>query len=123
MLLEVDRLDYGVLEKLAREDVLVVFVRNFIDLEISGKLADPIIGHGFQKYLNAPSIGRIGMAFYEAENQAPLMAGYFESVFENIDELRRRCAPYVSPIDLLRCVLDEVWPAGHDFSRLFSSGW
>lgn len=59
------------------------------------------------------------MAFYEAENQAPLMAGYFESVFENIDELRRRCAPYVSPIDLLRCVLDEVWPAGHDSPDCF----
>ena len=25
-----------------------------------------------------------------------------------IDELRRRCAPYLSPIDVLRCTLDEA---------------
>lgn len=119
MLLETEHLDYGALEKLAREDVLAVCVRNFIEPEIAAKLANQIMGHGFQKYLNAPSIGRIGMAFYEAENQAPLMASYFESVFENIDELRRRCAPYVSPIDLLRCVLDEAWPAGAQLETLY----
>ena len=51
------------------------------------------------------------MAFYEAENQPERMASYFEGVFDNIDELRRRCAPYLSPIDVLRCTLDEVWPA------------
>ncbi|MEH0833912.1 2OG-Fe(II) oxygenase [Pectobacterium cacticida] len=119
MLIELERLDYGAIKKLAREDTLAVCVRGFVDEVIAAQLAKQIMGQGFQKYLNAPSIGRIGMAFYEAENQPLRMADYFESVFDNIDELRKRCAPYVSPIDLLRCVLDELWPAGAQIETLY----
>lgn len=104
-------LEYGAIERLVLGDALAICVRNFIDKNIAAKLAAQIVGHGFQKYLNAPSIGRIGMAFYEAENQPHLMADYFESVFDPIEELRERCTPYVSPVDLLRCVLDEVFAA------------
>lgn len=119
MLIELERLEYSAIEKLAREEILAVCVRNFIGQDVAVKLTEQVIGYGFQKYVNAPSIGRIGMAFYEAENQPPRMADYFESVFENIDELRKRCAPYVSPIDLFRCVLDEVWPAGAHIETLY----
>ncbi|MDF1482493.1 2OG-Fe(II) oxygenase [Extensimonas sp. H3M7-6] len=114
-----DRLDCDAIEKIVREDVFAICVRNFIDYETATSLARKILGHGYHKYLNAPSIGRIGMAFYEAENQQDLMANYFESVFENINELRKRCAPYASPIDLLRCMLDEVWPAGAGLETLY----
>ena len=119
MLIELDRLDVSAVKKLTREDALAIRVRSFIPVDVAEKLADQILGYGFEKYLNAPSIGRIGMAFYEAEGQAPLVANYFESAFENIDELRRRCAPNISPIDLLRCVLDEVWPAGALLETLY----
>jgi len=119
MLIEVERLGCDAIEKLVREDVLAVRIRNFVSEDVAGKLSEQIIAHGFQNYLNAPSIGRIGMAFYEAENQASRVADYFESVSDNIDELRKRCAPYASPIDLLRCVLDEVWPAGAKLETLY----
>ncbi|KGM26329.1 hypothetical protein KS18_21155 [Photorhabdus luminescens] len=58
------------------------------------QLGKKILGHGFDKYLNAPSIGWIGMAFYEAENEPPRVADYFESVFKNINDLQQRCSPY-----------------------------
>lgn len=119
MLIELERLEFDATEKLVREDVLAIHLRSFIPEDVAGQLSEQIIGHGYQRYLNAPSIGRIGMAFYEAENQPPLMADYFESVFENIHELRKRCAPYISPIDLLRCTLDEVWPAGAQLESLY----
>ncbi|EEH8378408.1 2OG-Fe(II) oxygenase [Salmonella enterica subsp. enterica serovar Montevideo] len=119
MVIELERLEYGAIERLVRGEALAIWVRNFVDEGVAAKLSEQIMGQGFQKYLNAPSIGRIGMAFYEAENQPPLMANYFESVFDNIDELRKRCTPYVSPIDLLRCVLDEVWPAGAQLETLY----
>ncbi|GKW10407.1 MULTISPECIES: 2OG-Fe(II) oxygenase [Pectobacterium] len=119
MLIELERLECGAIERLVREDVLAICVRNFIAENVAEKLSEQIMGYGFQKYLNAPSIGRIGMAFYEADNQPPLMANYFENAFDNIDELRKRCTPYVSPIDLLRCMLDEVWPAGAQLETLY----
>nr|WP_249977851.1 2OG-Fe(II) oxygenase [Halomonas olivaria] len=119
MLIELDDLKQGAVERLAREEVLAVRVRHFIDKDIAARLSEQIMERGLQKYLNAPSIGRIGMAFYEAENQPPLIANYFESVFDNINELRKRCAPYVSPIDLLRCVLDELWSAGAQLQTLY----
>ncbi|MDR5875859.1 hypothetical protein [Vreelandella gomseomensis] len=119
MLIELDDLKQGAVERLAREEVLAVRVRHFIDEDIAARLSEQIMERGLQKYLNAPSIGRIGMVFYEAENQPPLIANYFESVFDNINELRKRCAPYVSPIDLLRCVLDEIWPAGAQLQTLY----
>lgn len=119
MLVELERLEYDAIKKLVREDILAVCVRNFVVEDVAVKLSKQIMGCGFQRYLNAPSIGRIGMAFYEAENQPQLMADCFEKAFDNIDELRKRCAPYISPIDLLRCVLDEVWPAGAKLETLY----
>jgi len=119
MLIEIDRMEFNALEKLVREEILAIRVRNFIAKNISEKLSEQIIGRGFQKYLNAPSIGRIGMAFYEAENRPELMEDYFRNASKNIDELRNCCVPYASPIDLLRCILDEVWPAGSRLETLY----
>ncbi|GGM17004.1 2OG-Fe(II) oxygenase [Pseudomonas asuensis] len=119
MMLEKQRLETSSINALANEEIMAIHVRQFIPQELALKIAQQILGQGFESYLNAPSIGRIGMAFYEAENQPPRLADYFESVYENIEELRRRCQPYLSPIDLLRCTLDEVWPAGARLQSLY----
>ncbi|MDR1967403.1 MAG: 2OG-Fe(II) oxygenase [Burkholderiaceae bacterium] len=74
---------------------------------------------GYSKYINAPSIGRIGMAFYEAENKPALLQTYFDQSKSNIDDLRNRCLPYASPIDIMRCAIDEIWPAGAMLESLY----
>ncbi|MBV1787204.1 2OG-Fe(II) oxygenase [Marinobacterium sp. D7] len=119
MLLESNELDIEAMGKLAKGEALALRVRQFIGNDIAQKLGDKILFQGFDKYANAPSIGRIGMAFYEAENQPPRIADYFESAYENIDELRKRCFPYFSPIDLLRCKLDETWLPGAQLETLY----
>ncbi|MGH8811843.1 MAG: 2OG-Fe(II) oxygenase [Advenella sp.] len=119
MLVELENLEYEGIQKLLKNKVLVVCVRHFVNKEIAAILSKKIIGPGYENYLNAPSIGRIGMAFYAAENKAPLLENYFDEAFENIEELRRRCFPYASPIDLLRCKRDEVWPAGAHLETLY----
>jgi len=73
MLVEIERLACHALNKFMREEALAIRVPNFIATNIVTKLSEQIIEYGFEKYLNAPSIGRIGMAFYEAENHIPLI--------------------------------------------------
>ena len=119
MLLKLKSLNLDALEKLVREDILAIHLPGFIAREVSERLSEQIIELGYQRYLNAPSIGRIGMAFYEAENKPLLVEDYFDNAPRNIEELRERCAPYSSPIDLLRCMLDEIWPAGAQLENLY----
>jgi hypothetical protein len=119
MLSKINKLGFDEINALARGDILAIQIEGFVPRDMASKIGDNILGHGFDRYLNAPSIGRIGMAFYEAESKPPLMAAYFESAFENMGELRRRCQPYPSPIDLLRCSLDESWPAGAQLETLY----
>ena len=112
MMLDVERLDETCIKKLANEEVLAIRVKSFLAPPLAIQIGDKILEPGFEGYINAPSIGRIGMAFYEAENQPLLIEDYFERATRNIAELRNRCAPYSSPVDTLRCMLDESWPAG-----------
>ncbi|MGO3872225.1 MAG: hypothetical protein ACTJH7_19220, partial [Alcaligenes sp.] len=68
------------MQSLLNGDLLAIRLSQFIDAPTSQKLGTQIIDKGFDRYVNAPSIGRIGMAFYEAENQPERMASYFEGV-------------------------------------------
>ncbi|WP_340616736.1 2OG-Fe(II) oxygenase [Xenorhabdus entomophaga] len=119
MIIETNCLDATCIEKLANQKALAIRVKNFIPSDLAMQLGEKILGQGFEHYLNAPSVGRIGMAFYEAENKPLRMVDYFESVFKNIEDLRQRCSPYQAPIDTLRCVLDEIWPAGAQLETLY----
>lgn len=119
LLHEVEILDETCIQSLALEDVLAIHVKNFIPRELVDCIAQKILTTEYEHYLNAPSIGRIGMAFYETERRPELLETYFKSALKNINDLRKRCAPYASPIDTLRCTLDEVWPAGANLESMY----
>jgi hypothetical protein len=119
MLIEAESIEYEAIKALANANILAIRVRNFISESLAKVLTDKIISSGYESYINAPSIGRIGMAFYETENNPNLIDEYFSHALSNIDELRNRCLPFASPIDLLRCRLDEKWPAGACLERLY----
>jgi 2OG-Fe(II) oxygenase superfamily len=113
-----DNLNYPALLSLAAGDVMVIRVAGFIDSTTCALIAQRAEGHGYSPYLNVPSVRRIGMAFYETENKADLVDDYFKSARLNIANFRAACAPYLSPIDKLRCTLDEVWPSGANLQTL-----
>ncbi len=112
MLLDVECIDESAISKLVNTEYLAIRIKRYIPESHALNIGDKILSPGFEQYINAPSIGRIGMAFYEAENKPELVDEYFRNAQTNIKELRQRCAPYSSPIDTLRCQLDEAWPAG-----------
>ncbi len=118
MQLETEILDEQCLKQLGNGEVLAIRVKQYLPKDLSRRLADKIMTPGYAHYINAPSIGRIGMAFYEAENQPELLDTYFEQARNNINDLRKLCLPYTSPIDKLRCELDEAWPAGAHLESL-----
>ncbi|VVO18556.1 2OG-Fe(II) oxygenase [Pseudomonas fluorescens] len=119
MMLDVERLDETCIKKLVHEEVLAIRLKGFLPKPQALRIGDKILAPGFEGYLNAPSIGRIGMAFYEAQNQPLLIEDYFHCAASNIAELRARCAPYASPIDTLRCMLDECWPVGAHLENIY----
>jgi hypothetical protein len=114
-----DRLRHADLTSMANGQAAAIVVKSFVDATLAGKIAQRLLRGGYEHYLNAPSIGRIGMAFYEADGHAELIRKYFELAPDNINRLRLTCLPYASPIDILRCNLDEIWPAGANIERLY----
>lgn len=83
MFITTDRLDDAVLAKAVCEEVLAVQVKQFIPRETAMEIGQRILGQGFDSYVNAPDIGRIGMTLYEAENIPARLDAYFDAALDS----------------------------------------
>lgn len=99
-------------------ETLIARVANFSDPGICPNLADGLQKAGYDDYLNAPMVGRIGMSFFETGENPDIVRHYFDTAILNIEKLRTACAPYQCPMDIFRCVIDEIWPAGGNLQTL-----
>lgn len=106
------------LRALIAGEVLVLRVPNFASEELCRRVTDQIQAVGYEDYVNAPTLGRIGMSFYETGGKQERIDHFFETAMSNIHVLRDACAPYACPIDVLRCSLDEMWPTGSNLQIL-----
>ena len=100
------------IKMLAHGECMILHVRGFIEPQACKLIANGAVELGYMPYLNVPSVRRIGMAFYETEGMPELIERYFSLVRENSEKMRRACSPAGSPIDALRCTLDEIWEPG-----------
>lgn len=107
------------LKSLAKGECSIIHIKTFIDKKSSDKIASGAKKLGYKSYLNVPSVRRIGMAFYETEGKKELLDLYFKNTIKCMEELREACSPIMSPIDTLRCKLDEIWTHGAHLQTLF----
>ncbi|MDP1605037.1 MAG: 2OG-Fe(II) oxygenase [Rhodocyclaceae bacterium] len=108
------------LEALINREVLVLRIPGFIDSEACRVISNGLRNHGYSDYLNAPSLGRIGMSYFETARKPEIIEHYFNTAIQNIKILRSACYPYPCPIDTFRCVMDEQWPAGCNLQNLYN---
>jgi hypothetical protein len=111
-------LSHRSLQALTRGEAQIVRIPGFVSPGVCHLIARGLLRHGYDDYLNAPAVGRIGMSFFETGGKADVIAHYFASALPNIRLLRNACAPYQCPIDVFRCVVDEVWPSGASLQSL-----
>lgn len=114
---EFTELSADALQVLANEEVGAIVVKNFYDEAFCEK-ANAVFNSQKQGYINAPSIGRVGMAYFEADGQPELIEKYYNNARQGIELMRSAFAPYVSPMDLLRLRLQEAWIPGANLENL-----
>jgi len=100
------------LRPLITGEALILRVPRFASDELCIRVSEKLQNVGYEDYRNAPSVGRIGMSFFETGGKRELMDHFYKTALPNIHLFRDACAPYSSPIDVLRCTLDEIWPLG-----------
>lgn len=92
--------------RLVQGDIDVLVTDNYVESRVCQKFSGNLIEYGYKSYINAPSIGRFGMALYEAENNPELLENYYSNALINIEKTRELFLPYATPIDSLRCNLE-----------------
>lgn len=119
LVLKRETLNASHIKKLANGQCSVLHIKGFVDAAACALIAQGALNYGYSAYLNVPSVRRIGMAFYETENKPDLVTRYFAVAQQNMENLRSACTPMMSPLDLLRCKLDEIWEAGACLQTLY----
>ena len=107
-----DEITLDSLRPLITGEALALRVPRFASDELCLRVSEKLQKVGYEDYRNAPTVGRIGMSFYETGGKRELMDHFYQTALPNIHLFRDACAPYSSPIDVLRCTLDEIWPLG-----------
>lgn len=107
------------LRDLANARSRVIHVKQFVNHSACAILATGALDLGYRPYINVDRVRRIGMAYYETEHQPPLIEEYFRVAAPMQEQMRKACEPVGSPLDTLRCRLDELWPAGAQLQTLF----
>jgi len=97
---------------LVRGSVLAVRSPGFYDPAACAAVARRMISHERRApYQKAPLVGRIGMAYFDAETAAD-RARYYREATGSAQTLRETYAPHGDPIAMLCGALDELWPGG-----------
>lgn len=102
----------ALLKEMFEKKIHAVVVKNFTDSKICNVASQKLMSSQIKEYTNAPGIGRVGISFFETSNNHEMEKAYFDQALKNINDTRKIFHPHPSPMDRLRLILDEIWPAG-----------
>jgi hypothetical protein len=88
------------------EEACKVVTKNFLNSNL------------IENYTNATNIGRVGMAFYEVQEDPVMLGKYYRLAKVNNVLIKKTFFPYVSPIDMLMIDLNKIWNAGCTLENL-----
>lgn len=120
-----EALDVDAVEALAEGEILAIVVPGFTPQATCTSISQRLImDHRLSGYATADgaaSIKKIGIPLFEAAGQDPeKLEGYYTAAAQTIRFLREMSRPAAYPMDQLRLVLQELWPAGADFETLLT---
>jgi hypothetical protein len=111
------------LSRLSRREIGLILVRNFYPSErvarrevVDKIINHPKLGNYSKKYTS--SVGRVCTPHIDAEWSEEAAARYHAEAIANVQQLRSLFFPFVSPIDYVRLLLQELWPAGANLQQL-----
>lgn len=98
---------------LFRGQVLAVRIHGFCPTEICAQMSNRLVDHPkLTYYPHAPAIGKVMDAFYEGHSNSEKRKKYYDTVVQSTFEFRQLSWPYINPLDHLRLILEDIWPAG-----------
>lgn len=107
--------------KLANREIGAIHVRNFYPADISARISEqamqhPAMGHYHKKFTS--SVGRVYTPHVDTKWDAEETRKYHDGALPAINDIRSMFFPLMSPVDYVRLLLQELWPAGCNLLRL-----
>lgn len=112
-------LNQSSITKLLNRKIDVIHIEGFYPRELSKIFAEKITSHpklGYYKKQN--TVGRLGMGYIDVEKTPEFAKQYHNEAVDSIWLIRDLIYPYISPIDHLRLILQEIWPAGANIEHI-----
>ncbi|MDP9933599.1 2OG-Fe(II) oxygenase [Variovorax paradoxus] len=100
-------------------EYLALRIRNFYNHDLCALLAARITAFdGLRPFRYATHMARFGLSLGEIVGSEEELGAYLKAASDEVAGFRQLCAPFLSPIDMLRLVLDEAWTAGANIATI-----